>query len=140
MNTTPTTGWNDIGKLILRCAVAVLMIFHGIAKMKGGVAWMAGPLSAHHLPFAFAYGVYVAEVLAPVFLIVGLFTRLAALAIVFDMLMAFVLVLGPRLLAINERGGGWGVELEMFFLLASLAIFFLGAGRFSVRGGTGRWD
>ena len=134
-----TTAWNDIGKLILRCAVAALLLFHGIAKMKHGVAWMAGPLAAHHLPFALAYGAYVAEVLAPILLIIGVFTRIAALAIMFDMCMAVVLVLWPKFFTVN-MGGGWSVELEMFFLLGALSVFFLGAGRFSARGGSGRWD
>lgn len=135
-----SSTWNDIGKLILRCTVAGLILFHGVAKMKGGIAWMSGPLGAHHLPMALGYGVYVAEVVAPILLILGLFTRLAALTIVFDMCMAFVLVLGGQLFVVKQGGGGWAVELEMFFTLAALAVFFLGAGRFSVRGGAGRWD
>jgi putative oxidoreductase len=139
MDTTVNTGWNDIGKLILRCTVAALMLFHGIAKMKNGIGWMAGMLSEHHLPFALGYGVYVAEVLAPILLIVGLFTRLAALTIVFDMFMAVVLTKMAKLFTVN-MGGGWVAETEAFYALAALAVFFLGAGRFSVRGGSGRWD
>jgi len=139
MNTTVNTGWNDIGKLVLRCTVAVLMLFHGVAKMRNGIGWMSGLLAEHHLPFALAYGVYVAEVLAPILLIVGLFTRLAALVIVFDMFMAIVLTKLAKLFTVN-MGGGWVAETEAFFALTALAVFFLGAGRFSVRGGNGRWD
>jgi putative oxidoreductase len=87
-----TRSYDDIGKLILRLTVALLMAFHGVSKLKHGVAWMAGPLQAHHLPLFVAYGVYVAEVAAPILLILGIFTRPAACVIAFDMVMALFLV------------------------------------------------
>jgi putative oxidoreductase len=139
MATTPGTAWTDIGKLILRCTVAGLMLFHGISKLKNGIGWMGGMLNAHHLPAALGYGVYVAEVLAPILMIVGLFTRLATLTIVFDMFMAVVLAKPDKLFAVGG-GGGWAIEIEAFYALTALAVFFLGAGRYSVRGGTGTWD
>ena len=132
-------GWEDTGKLILRVTVAVLLVMHGIAKMQNGIGWMGGMLQAHHLPAFVGYGVYVAEVIAPILLILGLFTRLAALVIAFDMFMAIVLVQSDKFFARNQ-GGGWAVELEMFFWLASVAIFFLGGGRYAVRKGQPRWD
>lgn len=140
--TPPNTGtrWDDIGKLILRLAVAGLMIFHGIAKLKGGIGWMAGPLGAFHLPFFIAYGVYLAEVVAPILLIVGVLTRPAALLIAFDMVMAMILVVQDRVFTISERGGGLGGETELFYLLAAASIAFLGSGRYAVSRGNGRWD
>jgi putative oxidoreductase len=36
--------------------------------------------------------------------------------------------------------GGWMIELNIFFLFSALAIFFLGAGRWSVSRGKGKWD
>ncbi len=127
------------GKLVLRLTVAILLLFHGIAKVKGGVGWMAGPLSAFGLPGFVAYGVYVAEVVAPILLALGKFTRLAGAVIAFDMLMAIVLVLRQRFFTVNQ-GGGWAVELEMFFLLGGVAIALLGSGRYALSGGRGRWD
>jgi putative oxidoreductase len=132
-------NWEDLGKLILRVTVAVLMVMHGVAKMQNGIGWMAGMLQAHHLPVFVGYGVYVAEVIAPVLLILGLFTRLAALVIAFDMVMAIVLAQSDKIFSRNQ-GGGWAIELEMFYLLAALAIFFLGSGRYAVRKGQHRWD
>jgi putative oxidoreductase len=97
--------FNDSGKLILRLTVAVLMAFHGISKLRHGVAWMAGPLHAHHLPAWLAYGVYIAEVVVPILLIVGFLTRPAALVIVFEMMMAMFLVLGPKTFDIDRQTG-----------------------------------
>ena len=89
---------NDAGKLILRLAVGLLMAFHGLSKLRHGVAWMAGPLSAHHLPAFLAYGVYVAEVVVPILLILGIFTRPAALVIA---------CLGSGRYAISKGRGRW---------------------------------
>jgi putative oxidoreductase len=130
----------SIGKLVLRLAVAALMAFHGISKLRHGVAWMAGPLQAHHLPAWLAYGVYVAEVVAPILLIAGILTRPAALVIVFEMMMAMFLVLGPKTVAIDRQTGALGGELQLLYLLCALAIAFLGSGRFALSRGRGRWD
>jgi putative oxidoreductase len=36
--------------------------------------------------------------------------------------------------------GGWALELQGMYLGAALAIALLGAGRFSLGGGNGRWN
>lgn len=130
----------DLGKLILRLAVATLMLFHGIFKVRGGVGFIEGLLADAGVPTFVAYGVFVAEILAPVLLILGVFTRPAGLVIAFDMFMAIVLALRGQVGVVKEAGGGWGVELEMFFLLSGLAIACLGSGRFALSRGVGRWD
>ena len=121
----------DLGLLLLRIAVAVVVIFHGFYKLKHGVAWIGGPLGRVGLPAWLAYGTFIAEVVAPVLLIVGYLARWAALVISFDMFMAVVLVLRPRLLTINQGGGGWGIELEALICLSALTIVIAGTGRFA---------
>ena len=128
----------DLGKLLLRLALGAILLFHGIFKLTHGVDWIAGPLGAVGLPGFLAYGTYVAEVLAPILLFVGWKARLAALIIAFDMVMAMVLVLRPRLFTVNQGGGGWGVELEGMILLVAISIFLLGSGRYRL--GRGVWD
>src|SRR5438876_3105073 len=127
-----TSSRDDIGKLILRLTVAVLLGFHGVSKLKGGIGWMAGPLHAHHVPMFVGYGVYVAEVIAPVLLILGIFTRPAALVIAFDLVMALVLVVQGKAFQIQPQGGGLGAELQFLYLFSALAIAFLGSGRFAL--------
>lgn len=123
---------HDLGILVLRFAVAIIMLFHGLYKLTHGVEWIKGPLGELGLPGVLAYGTYVAEIVAPLFLIAGVATRPAALVIAFDMIMAIVLVLRPQITAIKEAGGGWAIELEVLLLLASLALFFTGAGMYRV--------
>lgn len=136
----PRLGWDDLGKLVLRVSVAVLLGLHGVAKLKNGVGWMSGMLAQHGLPAFVAYGAYVGEVVAPILLILGVLTRPAALIVAFNMCMAIFLARSRDVFKINAQGGGWAIELEMLFLLAAIAIFFLGAGRYSLARRPGRWD
>lgn len=126
---------HDIGILVLRFAVAIILLFHGVYKLTHGVEWIKGPLGELGLPGFLAYGTYVAEIVAPLLLIAGVATRPAALVIALDMLMAIILVLRPQLTAIKQGGGGWAIELEALLLLASLALFFTGAGMYRVARG-----
>lgn len=130
----------DVGKLVLRLTVALLMLFHGVSKLRHGVAWMAGPLSAHHLPAWLAYGVYVAEVVVPLLLIAGVLVRPAALVIAFEMIVAMFLVFGMNAFTTDHQTGALRSELQFFYLFATVAIAFLGSGRFALSKGRGRWD
>jgi putative oxidoreductase len=130
-----TTPAPDAGLLVLRLGLAAILLFHGIYKVTHGVAWIAGPLGRVGLPAFVAYGVYVAEVLAPVLLILGLWTRIAALVIAFDMVMAIFLARSGDVMKINPMGGGWAIELEVLLLVAAVALALAGGGRYSIDGG-----
>ncbi|MEJ7687802.1 MAG: DoxX family protein [Variovorax sp.] len=129
---------DDTGKLILRLAVGILILLHGIAKL-GGVGSISGMLASHGLPGALAYLVYVGEIVAPALLIIGLFTRPAAWIVVVNMLVAIWLV-HMKDLSVLGKNGGWALELQGMFLFGALAIAFLGAGRFSLAGNSGRYN
>ena len=132
-------GWEDWGKLLLRLAVGGLLLFHGVAKLKNGVGWMAGPLSGLGLPAFVAYGAYVGEVVAPIFVILGKWARIAGLVIAFNMVSAIIIALRDKMFTLN-MGGGWAIELELLFLLGGLVIFLLGSGKYSISKGSGPWD
>lgn len=122
----------DTGLLVLRLGLAGILLLHGIFKATQGVAWMSGPLSAVGLPAQLAYGAYVAELLAPVLLVLGLWPRLAALIIAFDMAMAIFLTKRGDIGKINPMGGGLSIELEALILLAALTIAIAGAGKYGI--------
>jgi len=126
---------DDTGKLVLRLALGTLILLHGVAKLKGGLNFVGNMLVAHGLPGALAYLVLVGEIVAPVLVIIGVYTRAAAWIIVINMLFAVGLVHMAELGALSKTGG-WALELQGMFLFGALALGFLGAGRFSV-GGTG---
>ena len=122
----------DLGKLILRLTVAVLLLLHGVAKILGGVGGISGMLQDVGLPGELAYGVYVGEVAAPLLVIIGLYARIAALVMALNMVAAVYLAHLEDIFALG-RGGGWAIELQAFFLFTALAVALIGPGRFSVR-------
>jgi putative oxidoreductase len=122
----------DTGLLVLRLGLGALLLLHGLFKVTHGVAWIGGPLGKVGLPASVAYGTYVAEVLAPVLLIFGLWTRVAALIIVLDMVMAIYLARWGDIGKISPMGGGWAVEVEGMFLIAALTLAFAGGGRYGL--------
>lgn len=130
---------DDLGKLILRLALGILILLHGIAKLTGGVGFIAGMLGKMGMPEALAYLVYVGEVLAPALLIIGLWTRPAALIVAINMVVAIWLVHMGELFQLTKTGG-WALELQGIYLATALAIALLGAGRYSVGGVAGKWN
>jgi len=129
---------DDLAKLLLRLTVGGLMLFHGIAKLAHGIAWMGPLLAAHGLPEFIQYGVILGEVVAPVLLVLGYRTRISALVVAFDMVIAFALVHSHQVFTLGPSGG-WAIELPAFYFLASLVIFFAGPGKYSVAGGQRTW-
>jgi putative oxidoreductase len=139
MTTLPTMRSDDLGKLLLRLAVGGLLLPHGIAKLQHGIAWMGPLLAANGIPGFVAYGAYVGEVVAPILILLGVLTRPAGMIVAFHFCMAIYLTARDKFLTFGDTGGLHS-ELEMFFILGGLAIFFLGAGRFSVTRGKGDWS
>lgn len=131
---------DDIGRLLLRLTVGSLLLFHGVSKLRHGVAWIAKPLAAHHLPAFLAYGVYAGEVLGPILLILGVLTRPAALLVVIDIVMALFLVVQGRAFGLDPQTGALAAELQLLYIFGALAIAFLGSGRFAISKGRGRWN
>lgn len=127
-NVTESTG-----KLILRLSLGILILLHGIAKLTGGVDGIAGMLSANGLPAVLAYGVYIGEVLAPLLVIVGWYSRVGAAVIAINMLFAIGLAHSAEIFALSKTGG-WALELQGMFLFTAIAVALMGPGRYSVNG------
>ena len=130
-------GMDDAGKLILRVVLALLILFHGVSKIIGGVGFITGLVTKVGLPPSRGYLVLVGEVIAPQLMLFGVWTRLAALVVAINMIVAIVLVHIPELFTLNKTGG-WALELQGMYLATALAIVLLGAGRYSIGGAAGR--
>jgi putative oxidoreductase len=130
---------DDAAKLILRLVLGILILLHGISKMTHGVGGIAGMVQAHGWPSFLTYFVYIGEVVAPILVITGIFTRLGGLLIAINMFVAFLLVHSSQLFMLNGQGG-WQLELQGMYLFTALAVALMGAGRFSVGGTSGRFN
>lgn len=121
----------DLGRLVLRLALGGLIIFHGIAKLRGGIDPITQLVTSTGMPAFVAYGVYVGEVIAPVLVILGWYSRVASLLIAINML--FALSLAHRADLFNlATTGGYALELQALYLLVAIALAIMGPGRYSI--------
>jgi putative oxidoreductase len=121
----------DLGRLLLRLTLGGCLILHGIAKLQGGVAGIGQALAANGLPAFVAYGVYVGEIVAPVLVILGFYSRIGSVLIAINMLFAIALMHRADLFKMGEHGG-WALELQAFYLFTAIALALMGPGRYSI--------
>lgn len=122
---------DDIGKLVLRLTLGILMLLHGIAKLRYGVSGIESMVQSHGLPGFLAYGVFVGEVIAPLLVIFGFYARIGGLIMAFNMVVAVVLAHGSQLFDISKTGG-WELELQGFFLFTALVVALIGPGKLAI--------
>lgn len=130
MANTPTLlSRPRLGIVLLRSYLAVAMLFHGVSKLMTGIDPIIGMVTGHGLPAAFAYLVYVGEVLAPLLLLLGVWVLPAALVVAANMLVAVALAHAGQLASLS-RSGGWALELQGFYFVCALVVALTaGAGR-----------
>ncbi|MCW3786629.1 DoxX family protein [Plebeiibacterium sediminum] len=128
----------NVGLLVLRVSVGLLMLLHGFAKLVGGIGFIQGMLESKGLPGFIAYGVLVGEVLAPLALIVGFRTRIAAAIFAFNTLVAMLLAHSQQIFSMGEHGG-WAVELLGLYLFGAVALIFTGGGNIALSS-KNKWD
>jgi len=120
----------DIAKLLLRLSVGVLILFHGIHKVIHGIGGVKAMVSSSGLPEFLAYGVYIGELVAPIFIILGLYARVASTVLAFNMLMAIFLAYGFSFSI--TKYGGLAMESPLLFFIMSLLIVLFGSGKYGV--------
>ena len=91
----------DLAKLLLRITCGGILLFHGMHKVFVEVDHVKVIVKNAGLPEFFAYGNIIGEFVAPIFVLLGFKTRLAALVIAFNMLMS-VLIGTPRYHVFNK--------------------------------------
>jgi len=131
---------SDLGKLVLRVSLGILFIPHGLPKLKNP-AGFAGFLTQLHVPapMLFAWVVALLEVVGGVMLIAGLLTRIVALGLAVEMLVAILAVkigMAHAPFTSTRQTPGW--EFEFLLLAASLALVFTGPGGYAIDAALGR--
>ena len=120
----------DLAKLLLRLTLGIMILFHGINKMIHGIDGIKAMMEASIFPTFFAYGVYVGELIAPIFIILGLYARVAAGVLAFNMFMAIYLAYGFAFTLSKHGALAW--ELPFVYLIMSILVIFLGTGKYGV--------
>jgi putative oxidoreductase len=130
---------SNLAKLLLRLTCGGILLFHGWHKVFVEVEHVKRLVGEAGLPEFLAYGNIIGEFVAPLMVLVGFKTRIGALIIAFNMLLSVLLAHRDIIFRLNNFGG-WMIETNMLYLMTALVIFFLGAGKYSLSGGTGKWD
>jgi len=121
---------NDLGVLVMRVTLAILILFHGWYKVVNGIDMPMARMESWGIPGFLMYFAYISEVLAPLLIIAGLFCRLSTLAIFVTMLVVLYIDI--------KTGIGFDIhgaptnETQLFYLLVSAALFFTGPGRYCI--------
>jgi len=123
----------DAALLILRVVLGLLILLHGINKLPPPPEFLITALSARGLPSVLAYGVYLGEIVGPILVIIGIWTRVGALLIVANMIVALFVAHTGDLFHLNKQGG-YQLELQAMYLFTAVALTLTGAGRYSVGG------
>ena len=67
-----------MGILFARLGLGVCLFMHGFAKILHGIGGVKSILTKAGLPEIVAYGSYIGEVVAPIMIILGIFSRIVA--------------------------------------------------------------
>jgi putative oxidoreductase len=116
-----------IGVLALRLVLGAVMVAHGYPKVFGGLSHHVESVAHIGLPGWLAYFSAAAEFGGGLLLIVGLFTRLAALAVCINMLVA---VFGVHFK--NGFLGQGNYQFPLALAAMAFAVIFSGAGVISL--------
>jgi len=122
---------NDIAKLILRLTLGVMILFHGINKLMDGITGVKYLTTNAGLPEFMAYGVYIGEVIVPIFIILGLYARIASSVLAINMLIAIYLAYGDTLFELTKHGAPV-FELPFLYFILSVLVILFGSGKYGV--------
>ncbi len=120
----------EIGLGLLRIAVGIIFLAHGYQKLFfWGIAGVTGTFAQMGIPFpaVSAYLAAFAEFFGGLALLLGLWTRLAAVPVAFTMLVA--------MLQVHLKGGFFlpsGIEYTLVLLVSNIAFMVAGGGAFAV--------
>lgn len=130
---------DDVALTVMRLVLGIVFFAHGAQKMLGwfGGYGFSGTMgyftSQMHIPAVFAFLAIAAEFFGSIGLILGLLTRIAALGIGTNMLVAVVMVHRHFGFFMNWFGNqkGEGYEYHLLAIALSIALVIRGGGAFS---------
>lgn len=122
---------NSYGAFLLRLALGVMWIAHALLKwFVFTLPGTANYFESVGFPGFLAYPVFAAELAGGIALVLGVYARQVALLLV-PIMVAAAWVHVPNGWAHTNTGGGW--EYPVFLTVASLALWLIGDGAWTLR-------
>ena len=148
-STAAQSSTDDLGKLVVRLVVGILIVFHGLALATGDMG-IPNNLVRWGLPASLMWLGFLVEFGGGLMMILGAYARLGGLLLGIFMVIAIIMahagLMGSQnhlfLVANNPAGNHWDhyfLETQMFYLLGGFAMALLGAGRYGLNIG-GKWN
>ncbi len=132
---SPLGRFGELAPVVVRAIVGIVMIAHGLDKLTGpGPAGFGQEMLAAlgvPLPVFFGYVVTFVELVGGTLLVLGLLSRLAALVLTVDLLVAIALV-KVDIGLLSPPAGGVGAELDLALIAGFLTVVLAGPGPLSL--------
>lgn len=125
-----STHKGDFAALILRIALGVMLLVHGLIKLL-----VISPYGTENyftllgLPPIFGMIIMIFEIIAGILLLIGFLSRIISIILIIEML-CILNVHFHNGFIFSNAGGGW--EYPAMIVMTALALFFLGNGCYSL--------
>jgi putative oxidoreductase len=126
----------DFGILIIRIIIGILMAFYGYEKLVHFQEMAASDFWANNVSFLGQKGAFplaltvFAEFFCSLLLIIGLFTRLSLLPLLFCMAYIFLVIFPFSIISSGDNG--MEINTTFFYFIIYLGLFFTGPGKYSL--------
>jgi len=129
----PQDRLTDYAVTLLRISLGMMYLAHSIVLkfITFGLAGTAGYFVSIGLPGWLAYVTFAAEAVGGVMLVLGIYARWVAVALIPALLGAIIWAHGGNGWVFNAPDGGW--EYPLYLIVLSAAQFLLGEGRYALR-------
>jgi len=126
----------DFGILIIRIIIGILMAFYGYEKLVHFQEMAASDFWANNVSFLGQKGAFplaltvFAEFFCSLLLIIGLFTRISLLPLLFCMAYIFLVIFPFSIISSGDNG--MEINTTFFYFIIYLGLFFTGPGKYSL--------
>jgi len=123
----------DLGLLFMRLGLGICLFMHGFGKILHGVGGVKSILVGAGLPGFLAYFAYLGEVLAPIMIAVGFYSRVGGVLVFGSSLVILYSFYGLSNLLDITNVNGFKAELIYLYIAISLCVISSGSGKYAIK-------
>lgn len=123
----------NLGILFIRLGLGICLFMHGFHKILNSIGDVKSILVSSKLPEFLVYFVYLCEVVAPIMIILGIFSRVASCFVLCNCFVILYAYNGFLNLLDLTTIGGFKAEIVYLYICICLCLLFSGSGKFALR-------